>query len=107
MARRKAAAPDGAPPPPAPFAVAGELTIYRAAELRDLLLAGVAAGARRFDLSGVTEIDSAGLQLLAATRASVARGGAVADFLEPPACVREICATCGLLPWLERHAEAA
>lgn len=40
----------------------GELTIYRAAELKPLLLADVLP--QVVDVSGVTEIDSAGVQLL-------------------------------------------
>ncbi len=54
--------------------VEGELTIYRAAELRTCLqsaLAGVAAGgALELNLAGVTEMDSAGVQLLMAARKS-------------------------------------
>ena len=44
----------------------GELTIYRAAELKELLLNALAAGSGdlEVDLSGVSEFDSAGLQLL-------------------------------------------
>lgn len=89
------------------LALSGEMTIYRAAELRQELAAGVDAGARTFDLSGVTEIDSSGLQLLAAIRASVARAGGFARFVQPSACVKEICTTCGLLPWLHQGAEGA
>ena len=44
----------------------GELTIYRAAELKELLLNALAAGGGdlEVDLSGVSDFDSAGLQLL-------------------------------------------
>ncbi len=42
--------------------ITGELTIFRAAELREQLLADPAP--QEIDLSGVTEFDSAGLQLL-------------------------------------------
>ncbi len=42
--------------------IEGELTIFRAAELMPQLLASPAP--QTLDLSGVTEIDSAGLQLL-------------------------------------------
>lgn len=43
----------------------GELNIYRAAELKPVVLSPIAAGVRvEADLSGVTEIDTAGLQLL-------------------------------------------
>ena len=47
----------------------GELDIYRAAPLKDLLLEALAAADRdghglELNLAGVTELDSAGLQLL-------------------------------------------
>ncbi len=44
--------------------IEGELTIYRAAELKHALLEPLAAGSVELDLSAVTEIDSAGVQLL-------------------------------------------
>jgi anti-sigma B factor antagonist len=43
----------------------GEMTIYRAAELKRALVEAVERpGALKLDLSGVTELDTAGLQLL-------------------------------------------
>lgn len=43
----------------------GELTIYRAAELKARLMEGLNGGKPlEVDLSGVTEVDGAGLQLL-------------------------------------------
>jgi anti-anti-sigma factor len=43
----------------------GELSIYRAAELKPVLLEALAAGgALHLELSEVSELDSAGLQLL-------------------------------------------
>ncbi|KQV78595.1 hypothetical protein ASD15_22600 [Massilia sp. Root351] len=55
--------------------IEGELTIYRAAELKAALLAAVSrahAGghALEVDLAGVTEIDTAGVQLLMLARRS-------------------------------------
>ncbi len=45
--------------------IEGEMTIYRSAELKEALLAPLAsANALEVDLSGVTEIDTAGVQLL-------------------------------------------
>ena len=57
--------------------IEGELTIYRAAELKDSLLAAVAAQPRvEVDLAGVTEFDTAGVQvLIVAKRAAKARLG--------------------------------
>lgn len=50
---------------PGHIAIDGELTIYTALELKDTLLAGLSAGDElELDLSGVGEIDAAGLQLL-------------------------------------------
>jgi anti-anti-sigma factor len=50
---------------PAILFIEGELSIYRAAELKELLLAHVMASQElEVDLGGVTEIDTAGLQLL-------------------------------------------
>ena len=46
--------------------IEGELTIFRAAELKPVLLADPAPD--EIDLSGVTEIDSAGVQLLMLAR---------------------------------------
>jgi anti-anti-sigma factor len=51
--------------------IEGEMTIYRAAELRQVLLDALAPpGDLNIDLSGVTEIDSAGVQLLVAAKKS-------------------------------------
>ena len=98
-AKRKPAKDAAAPP--AAVRLEGDYTIYRAAELREELLRELARGARRFDLSGVAEIDSAGLQLLAAVRASVAGGGGVAEFLAPSPGVREVLGLCGLGGWID------
>lgn len=50
---------------PNTLALDGELTIYRAAELKPLVLEALAAGpALEVSLAGVTELDTAGLQVL-------------------------------------------
>lgn len=51
---------------PASLRIEGELTIYRAAELKQLLLSQPQL--TEIDLSAVTEIDTAGVQLLLAAR---------------------------------------
>jgi anti-anti-sigma factor len=61
--------------------LAGELTIYHAAELQAALLPLADAQANNardlvLELSGVTDIDSAGIQLLLATRRSLGAHGA-------------------------------
>lgn len=55
-------------PPLTSLALDGELTIYRAAEIRTGLLAALSDSPEglEIDLAGVTEIDSAGVQLLMA-----------------------------------------
>jgi anti-sigma B factor antagonist len=48
-----------------PLPISGEMTIYRAMELKELLLEGIAQHAEiEIDLSGVSEIDASGLQLM-------------------------------------------
>ncbi len=66
----------------------GEMTIYRALEVKELLLAALdGAGSLALDLSGVTELDTAGVQLLLAAEKSVAlhiaeRSPAVSEALD-------------------------
>ncbi|ADE11822.1 STAS domain-containing protein [Sideroxydans lithotrophicus] len=51
------------------FAIEGELTIYRAAELKDVIYPHINhADVIEIDLSRVSEIDSAGLQLLVSAK---------------------------------------
>ena len=63
----------------APFRIDGEFTIYRAAELAAALKAALAevpaGGAFEVDLSEVTEMDSAGVQLLMSAKRSAAESG--------------------------------
>ncbi|MBK1689658.1 STAS domain-containing protein [Rubrivivax gelatinosus] len=73
---------------PTTLAIEGELTIYRAAELRQALLAALDQhGADlEVDLAGVTEFDSAGVQLLmAAAKSAAARGGVLRLVRHSPA----------------------
>ncbi len=69
----------------ADLALGPELTIPFAADCRTTLLEAVTttAGDLRLDLSGVTDVDSAGLQLLLCTRRSLAERG---DSLQIVAC---------------------
>lgn len=57
--------------------IEGEMTIYQAVELKETLLSALkGASTLEIDLHGVTEIDSAGVQLLMmAKREAHARGG--------------------------------
>jgi anti-anti-sigma factor len=74
------------------FAIEGELTIYRAAELKPVLLEAAAGEAPAVDLSQVTEFDSAGLQLLLVAAREAQREGRQLQLLAPSEPVREVLA---------------
>jgi len=79
------------------LAVEGEMTIYRAAELKPALLAAVhAPEAPALDLSAVTEFDSAGLQLLLVARREAARLGRQLPVTAASPAVREVFALLGM-----------
>lgn len=63
---------------PEALSLGGDLTIVRAAELRETLLARLAEAppVLALDLGNVSEFDSAGVQLLLATRRALADAGA-------------------------------
>ncbi|WBS01718.1 STAS domain-containing protein [Pseudoduganella sp. SL102] len=83
--------------PAAALAVEGELTIYRAAELKDVLLDAVRERpAPAFDLSAVTEFDSAGLQLLLVARQEAAAQGKTLHVRGASAAVRDVFALLGV-----------
>lgn len=82
----------------------GELTIYSAAACRqsllDLLADLPAAAPRRLDLSGISEIDTAGLQLLLALLRPSATTAPTTVIASSPAvdrCLR-LCGQAALLP---------
>jgi anti-sigma B factor antagonist len=77
--------------------IAGELTVYHAAETAQQLLARIGeAPALAIDLDGVTEFDSAGIQvLLVAHRAAVAAGGTL-QLLRPSRPVLDVIETFAL-----------
>jgi anti-anti-sigma factor len=81
------------------LAVEGELTIYRAAELKPVLLDAVRTmDAPAFDLSAVTEFDSAGVQLLLMARREAARLGKTLALPDAAPAVRDTFALLGLTP---------
>lgn len=64
---------DATPVPAQPLRLEGELTIYRAAELKPVILDAVRRAAEPvLDLSEVSEIDTAGVQLLLLARREAA-----------------------------------
>lgn len=82
---------------PRQLRIEGEMTIYRAQELHQLLLAElVQEGPLEIDLSDVSEIDCAGLQLIAASRTSFAQRGRELLFVRPSEAVREVFDLLGL-----------
>lgn len=71
------------------LALTGELTIYTAAEVKAALADAMATGdALEIDLAGITEIDTAGLQLMLIAKRHP--GQAVRFVNHPPAVLRLI-----------------
>lgn len=93
---------------PATLTLAPELTVAQASALRETLLAALACAPQRLelDLSGVIEFDSAGAQLLLATRRSLAERGAVLAVTDASTAVRRGLEVLGLAH-LAEPAEAA
>lgn len=76
--------------------IEGEMTIYRAAELKDTVLAAIAdAQALDIELRMVEEIDSSGIQLLLLARREAARQGKPLRLIGHSAPVRESFALLG------------
>ncbi len=79
------------------------LTIYHAAELKELLLDALArAQSLCFDLSAVPEIDSAGAQLLVATRRSASNLARTCEFVGASDAVLATLTLLGLAQTLAR-----
>lgn len=77
--------------------IEGELTIYRAAELKPVLLEAVRPhDTPALDLSAVTEFDSAGLQLLLMARQEAQRLGKPLQVAGASPAVREVFALLGM-----------
>lgn len=85
------------------FALDGELTIYRAAELREALIAALPAAPASMviDLAEVSEIDSAGVQLLMATQRAAAAIGVPLAFSDASPAVCEVLGLFNLSTALE------
>jgi anti-anti-sigma factor len=78
--------------------IAGDMTIYQAEEVRQKLLGSVGAAgtAVEIDLQDVTEIDTAGVQLLIAARHAAAAVGKTLCLTARSAAVTEVLALFGL-----------
>jgi anti-anti-sigma factor len=86
--------------------VAGEMTVYTAAELKPALLAALSAAgnAAGLDLASVAEFDSAGLQLVLAGARDAAAKGTSLRILAASTAVREVLALCQRADLLEEVA---
>jgi anti-sigma B factor antagonist len=71
-------------------AIEGELSIYRAAELRDLLTPHWRSPDLEMNLAAVTEMDSAGVQLLMAAKKSAAPGARALRLVNHSPAVLEV-----------------
>lgn len=77
--------------------LSGELTIAHAAEQCERLRGWLGQGQRRVDLSGVTECDTAGLQLLLSARRSATAHGSPLMFENPSPSVAEALRCSGAI----------
>jgi anti-anti-sigma factor len=91
------------------LSLGNELTIVQAAALRETLLARLASAPRelRLDLAEVSDFDSAGVQLLLATKRSLADAGARLVVSAASATVRRNLEVFGLGLLLEPAATQA
>ncbi|MGE5467616.1 MAG: lipid asymmetry maintenance protein MlaB [Ignavibacteria bacterium] len=79
----------------------GELSIGAAAAVREQLLAAIGGGAEvEVDLGSVTEIDSAGIQLMLAAAKEALAAGKRIRFAHPSPAVVDLFGLCGLAAWL-------
>lgn len=80
------------------LALEGELTIFTAEATRQRLLDAVAAGeALEIDLAHVTEMDSAGLQLMIAVKRQAQHQGKALCFVNHSAPVQDVLDLCDLV----------
>jgi anti-sigma B factor antagonist len=90
---RKTVKPDGS----VPLVIEGEMTISRAAELKQILLPACIAGMEvEIDLSRVSEIDASGLQLMVAVKLESIARGAQLKFIGHSAAVQDALELSGL-----------
>ena len=87
----------------APNALGNEVTIAQAAALRETLLAALAKAPHelRLDLTEVADFDSAGVQLLLATRQSLTQAGARLRIVAASPTVRRSLELFGLASLLD------
>jgi anti-sigma B factor antagonist len=84
------------------ISIDGELNIYRAHEIKQTFLAAVRdTSALEVDLSGVTEIDSAGVQLLMMLRSAARERACEVRLAGPSPAVREVFDLLDLTDWFD------
>jgi anti-sigma B factor antagonist len=76
--------------------ITGEWTIHAIAQHREAMLLLVNEGHSAFDASGITDMDSAGLQLLLSAQRSIALHGRELRLLQASAVVKGVLASYGL-----------
>jgi len=82
---------------PGRFRLDGDITIYDATILKTELLTALNDGQiLEFDLSGVEELDTAGLQLLLMLKAEAQAEGRQVRFVQHSSAVREVLDLCDL-----------
>lgn len=74
----------------------GEWTIHAIAQHREGMLSLIEEGRHAFDASGITDMDTAGLQLLIAMQRSVARRGHELSLLQASGAVKDVLKAYGL-----------
>lgn len=76
--------------------LAGEWTIHAIAQQRETMLALVNEGSFEFDAGGITDMDTAGLQLLLSAQRSVAQQGHELRLLNVGSAVKSVLSAYGL-----------
>lgn len=77
--------------------IEGEMTIYRASELKDVISPALSSNQNiEIDLSHVTELDSAGLQLMLSSKLESTVRGTKLSFSGHSPAVREVLDLCDL-----------
>lgn len=79
-----------------PAQLSGEWTIHAIAQHREAMLLLVNEGHTSFDASGISELDSAGLQLLLAVQRSVAKRGGELILTQCSRCLKDLLQVYGL-----------
>ena len=88
--------------------VSGEMNIYCAAAAKDLVFTAVRAnlGEAAIDLSQVSEIDTAGLQILVMARRMSVACGSELRIINPSTPAREALELCGLAKLISTETRA-